>query len=147
MTDLAEDCEKYANTYVEAGATEACEKIVDFTKQAIAVFYGSYSPKIYDREGNIRDNSYEPILEISGESGKGGVRLSPDNMHEYWHHGKKGTTENIYTWVMHGGFHGSAATSTPPLVMITMAFKRFEPTIGKFAENAAKKQSYKVLRF
>lgn len=145
MADLADDCEKYAKTYVEAGVTEACNQIVDFTEKALAVFYGSYKPRVYDREGNIRDNSWKPIMEISGESGRGGVQLSPSGMHEYWHHGKKVTTEDIYTWVMHGGFHGLESTSTPPIVMIVSAMKKLD--IAKFAENVAGKQSYKVLKF
>lgn len=149
MKDLVDDCKKFSQTYVEAGTTEACEKIVEFTKKALSVFYGSYSPRVYDRENNIMNNSWEPIMEISGDSGRGGVRLSPSAMHEYWHHGKKVSTEDIYTWVIHGGFHGLEKTSTPPITMIVsnVISPSFNTQIEKYALNAAKKQSYKVLKF
>ena len=145
MADLADDCEKYAKTYVEAGVTEACKQMVDATEKALEEFYGSYKPRVYDRDNNIRDNSWTPIMEISGESGRGGVRLSSSGMHEYWHHGKNVTTEDIYLAVMNWGMHGLQSTSTPPMFMIVSAIKQLD--IEKFAENVAGKQSYKVLKF
>ena len=152
LADIDADSKKYAETYVRAGATEAKNQIVEFTKMALDIFYGSYTPKVYDREGNIKDNSYEPILEISGESGRGGVSLSSSGMHEYWKigHWKDGTpvtTEDVFQWVMFGGWHGNAAQTKAPYDIIEKFAKgaSFANYIRKYAENAARKESYKIL--
>jgi len=147
MQEIADDAEKFANTFVEAGVTEASRKIVELTEMALDIFYGSYSPKVYNREFNIRNNTYTPIIRINGESGEGGVQLSSANMHEYWRAGI--STESIYDMVMFGGQHGRAAASKPPYDIVKQFVEgaALGNYLKKYAERAAKSQSYKILRF
>lgn len=146
MADLEEDAQKFAETYVQSGAEEMARQISDFTEMALEIFYGSYNPKIYDRENNIRNNTYKPIIEVFGTEGTGGVELSSADMHEYWR--GKLSTDEIFDRVINRGLHGTKETKPPYDIIEQFASgSAFANYINRYAFNAARSQSYKLLKF
>ena len=96
-------------------------------------YYDEYSPDVYDRIYNFRDNSYSPYL----TNNEGGVVFSAGGMSDYPKMGKGFTKESIFESNM-GGEHGGMYSGTSPYESLK-EFARSMTTLSSVADVAVKK--------
>ena len=107
-------------------------------------YYDQYIPIVYQRTDNFWNNSYSPILVHKSTTYEGGIRLSSDNMEEYYHspNAKNPWSKSeIYLRNMEG-LHGAyKQKDTPPFDKIIEFAKteQFRSYVSRAGFEAAKK--------
>ena len=137
MKEIEEDAKKYCAAYIRGGVKEGRKQAIKIAKQAIDMFYNSYSPRRYHRVWNIETNSWRPVARYGVEEGEFGIELSSSGMHEYKNTDVSAAT--IFDWVINHGYHGSVAqTIEAPYDMMTrlMSEGAYEDAVQKAAEKA-----------
>lgn len=99
------DIYKYAQNFSERVAVEASRSISNFAQTALTIYYGSYSPEIYVRTGQLANNSYFPFVQKVKNEYQGGIIIDTANVN-YPEHGPNITTDEIVAWSWTQGFHG-----------------------------------------
>ena len=122
----------------------AADEGVKIAKQAIEIFYSSYSPSIYRRTDNLKNNSYERYYKNNGNKVYGGVIISSNKMAEYQYGTWSAAKVVSSTWA--GGTHGNIHTY-PPLSIAEMQFGNVRSAILSSAMNTAKSHGYATFTF
>lgn len=148
--DLKKDIDLYLHTYCNAVAKFAREEMSKYASEAIHIFYNSYTPKVYDRTFDLRDNAFVPFYMNNGwyrkvaHSYVGGVQFNSANMQPYKQHpASKVLEQALY------GMHGFRAHTTPePLDYVLRARDHMlaHGYIYEQAHAAAKSKSYRILK-
>lgn len=147
---LVQDLDRYIDNFVKYGIEIAQPLIEQYTKEAIESFYGSYrSIYYYDRTGNLKNNSYQSIVEQTGTNVLVGVEISGANMNEY----ESGVSpSSVVGWTWSQGAHGypgypGTQFTYPPISMLEMAIGNIANTVKNKAMLYAQQQKYNVIRF
>lgn len=147
---LTADINKYINMFLKTGIELAKPIVESLSEEAIENFYNSYrSIYYYDRTGNLRNNSFFSICELSGSGAFVGVEISGAKMSEY----ESGINpSSVVGWTWFGGSHGypgyaGTHTSFPPISMLQIAIGQAGQDVLKKANKKAQAQRYRVLKF
>lgn len=154
---IISDLYTFARNFTTKTTELASYKINEFAKQAIAKYYGGYSPDFYVRTGQLRDNSFKPFIDSVGTHYRGGIEINTSWV-DYLRHGSGVTTDEIVAWSWTQGYHG-IRTDTQKYIMgkpdikpfqwvsAQVYDKKFKNAIIREASNFAKKSKYNILNF
>jgi hypothetical protein len=93
----------------------------DFMEQAskcLDSYYSEYSPLVYERTGNLRDNSIQPYKRYRANEFDVGVAFSPSGMNKYYRSGGEinnkdkpyiKNTEELVVYNAMSGIHGNSS--------------------------------------
>lgn len=146
LSDFYTDCKKYGDVFARTAAQTAKDLLYKEATLAIDNYYGSYSPRVYDREYNIKNNSYMGFYRNSGKACTGGVRITPERMHEYFLH-TNWSNSKIAGKVWNEGYHTRGVVTTPPLPFVASRLEDIKQICIEKGEQAAKSESYSVISF
>lgn len=161
LSGIKDDIRKYLKTYAKAYTKEASRQLTDKAKSCIEMFYQDYTPSVYDRTFDLRDNSYVPYLKNNGKAYYGGVRITSDFMSPYYSGGIMNHTFTepiVVAQLAWHGWHGDPTGyngkftpiyTTSPLNPLMAFFKdnKFRENVGNYAEKVATSQKYQYLEF
>lgn len=99
---LLDDLDKYAKAIAKECAVSVRDELYFTMQSAMAYFYGSYTPIVYKRTGNM-DNSYKKYYKNPhGNIYYGGVQIDPAFIDDVYALGK----ETVFDYVIFRGIHG-----------------------------------------
>lgn len=149
---IKKEVRDYTEKYCVAYCQKAADEITEFAKSAIYQFYNDYTPSIYDRTYDLRDNSYKRYYHNNGH-GKyyGGVRITSEDMSTYQPGTVYETDPFEVVTAAYNGWHGDPIRNiytTPPLEIIRekMKDKKFLNSIEEYAINMAAKGNYEIIK-
>lgn len=158
MAGIKQDLKEYARNFCSAGARIAAQEFEKAAQQAIYAFYMDYSPKVYDRTGDIK-NSFKKYLHNNGRYYSGGVEITSEGMSAYksdpssnYPYGT-GNPSSIATGVWHGyrgPYANISGTNYEPLEFLkdlTIENSIGIDSICAKAREEAKKGNYKFITF
>lgn len=152
--DLEKDIEIWMNSYAKAYCHKAAEEITRMAKNAIDLYYSSYTPIYYNRTDDLKNNSYSPYYHNNGRIIYGGVLISADKMQPY--KGAGITKEEIAMSAWRQGVHGfkngnpqDVIHTYPPIAMVQMAMydKKFLNDLDKYAHWISGQEKYIYIKF
>lgn len=142
--ELRSDLLLYMVSRCRGTAKAAADSGEAIAAQALSMFYGSYSPKFYNRTGNLT-SSYSRYYKDNGSVVYGGVRIHSDNMSEYTHGSYSSHKVASITWL--NGAHGWENITTPPYLIASANFISLLPSFDMAGIQFAHSQGYSVLQF
>ena len=154
IQEFRDDIREYLKTYARTFCGVAADELTRVAKSAMADFYNDYSPKVYQRTFDLRDNSYKRYFRDNGRRVYGGVRISAENMQPYgniWT-GRLVDPEIIVNSAWEHGWHGRGDIGIPPMsptpleiVRERMFDDKFISDLNDVATKAANSNTYKHL--
>lgn len=148
--DLQRDLDLYMHTYCNAIAAFARDELDKYAAEAISQFYGAYTPRVYDRTFDLRDNAYHTFYmknwyyRKQKNSYVGGIQFDSRNMQPY----KSASAGTVLNQAI-SGWHGYAIQTKPePFQHVVQAMNQMlgYGYIYDQAHAIAQSKSYKVLK-
>lgn len=151
---LYKETSKYVHTFARAFINEASRLLVKEAEYEIARFYNEYTPKVYDRTYDLRDNSYKPYRKNNGRIMYGGVRITSRDMSIYQPFSADGGTDPFeVASFAYDGWHGHPSRgiySSPAMLDHLRKVKDsvlFRQQIYNTALKEAQSLNYEILKF
>ena len=147
---LEKDLRKYLKIFAETYCKEASKELTKTAKNAIQQFYKDYTPNIYDRTEDLKNNSYKPYYHYNGRTFYGGVRITSENMSPYQPSSQSPTDPFEVASFAWNGWHGHPIRciyTTPPIQIVKekKEDKKFLEELKSKATKEAQKQNYEIL--
>lgn len=98
------DAEKKIRTDLKNISSMAKKDFVGKAKEAVLLYYTNYTPRIYERTNNLRDNVVDDDLSFSTLNGNGDgawVQFNSNNMSDY-NVGNKNAVVSNFMYGIHG---------------------------------------------
>jgi hypothetical protein len=127
------DAEKKVRTDLKSISSKAKHDFIEKAKEAVLLYYSSYSPVIYQRTYNLQDNVVDTdmtFMALNGNGYEAWIEFNSSNMSEY----SMGSKDVVVSNFMHG-IHGRpsvAVDSESAMNLMDNFQKSYKKTLDKY---------------